>query len=72
MEDFKTKFPTISTTSIQVFTSLNLALVPDCGDSSIEVYGRCLEKHTYLRRKTSDEEKPRENEGTHLRELVKH
>lgn len=26
--------------------SLNRALVPDCGDSRIEIYWRCAEKHT--------------------------
>ena len=38
------------------FTSLNVALVPDCGDNCIEVYGRSVQIHTKTRRATPDEE----------------
>ena len=35
---------------VRVTVSLNLALVPDCGVSCIEVYGRCMEKHSEAQR----------------------
>ena len=54
-----------------VATSLNLALVPDCGDSCIEAYGRCMEKNTrYLLHMASEDEIPPENNRRLYREKV--
>ena len=52
--------------------SQNLALLRDCGDNCIEVYGRYVEKHPitceHLRCNSSDEKMPPESEIKHLRQ----
>ena len=53
-----------------VIGSLNLALVPDCGDRCTEVHGKTHSNQTYLHCMSSDEEMPPENEITHVREKV--
>lgn len=52
---------------------LNLSLGSDCGATCIEVYGRCVEKHTTMQhilyRMTSDGEMSQKNETQHFRDI---